>query len=129
MTKIIAIILSFTILFQSFNFDFEDFNKIPDLVEHISSHLNNGDTFAEFIAMHYGIEVNSHEQDHKEHKELPFKQQYLDSHFQVVFILCAHNYPIKFSEIKLKTTNFTYKEPTTNLFINNFFQPPQKLHS
>jgi len=129
MTRISAIILSFTILFQSFNFDLEDFNKIPTLVEHITCHLKSGDSFTEFIAMHYGTESNNHEQDHKEHNELPFKHQHLESHFQMVFILCVQNYPVNFNEINLETNNFKYKEPSTNLFIDNFFQPPQKLHS
>ena len=40
-------------------------------------HLKSGDSFKEFIAMHYGIESNIHEQEHKEHKELPFKHQHL----------------------------------------------------
>ena len=129
MTRILAIILSFTILFQSFILEIEDFNKFPTLIEHISSHLKNGDSLAEFIEMHYGSESNSHDKEHNEHKELPFKHQHLESHFQMVFILCVHNYPLSFNDIKIETNNFNYKEPITNLFINNFFQPPQKLHS
>jgi hypothetical protein len=129
MSKISAIIVSFTILFQSFSFDLDDINKIPALVDHISCHLKSGDSFAEFIAMHYGSEMNNHENNHKEHKELPFRHQSLESHFQMVLILCFHNYSVNFNEIKLETNNFNYKEPTTNLFINNFFEPPQKLHS
>jgi hypothetical protein len=129
MTRFLAIILSFTILFQSFNFDLKDFNKIPTLVDHISCHLKEGDSILEFLSMHYGNESNIHEEEHKEHKELPFKQQHLESNFQIVFILNVQNYPLNFNEIKLETNNFTYKEPTTDLFINNFFQPPQKLHS
>ena len=129
MTKISAIILSFTILFQSFNFDIDDINRLPALVDHISCHLKSGDSFAEFIEKHYGSESNNHEQDHKDHNKLPFKHQHLESHFQMVFILCVHNYPINFNEINLESNNFTYKEPITNSFINNFFQPPQKLHS
>ncbi|GGK49763.1 MULTISPECIES: hypothetical protein [Flavobacteriaceae] len=129
MTKISAIILSLTILFQSFNFDLEDLNNIPALADHISCHLDSGDSFVDFFEMHYGSESNNHEQEHKEHKELPFKHQHLESHFQMVYILCVQNYPFNFNEVKLETNNFTYKEPTTNLFINNLFQPPQKLHS
>ena len=129
MLKISAVILSFTILFQSFSLEIEDFNNLPVLVDHIASHLNEGDSLAEFIALHYGSELNKHEQEHKEHKELPFKHHHLESHFQMVFILCVHNYPLPFSEIKIDTNNFEYKEPITKSFINNFFQPPQKLHS
>lgn len=129
MSKILAIIVSITILFQSFGLEIEDLNKFPELVDHISCHLNSGDSFAEFIAMHYGSEVNNHELEHNEHKELPFKHQHVESHLQMAFIIYVYNDSINFNEIKLDTNNFTYKEPTTNLFINNFFQPPQKLHS
>lgn len=129
MTKISAIILSFTILFQSFSLEIEDFNKFPTLIDHISCHLKSGDSFAEFIVMHYGSELNNHEKEHKEHKELPFKHQHLESHFQMALIVCVNNYSVNFNEVKLETNNFNYKEPTTNSFINNFFEPPQKLHS
>ena len=129
MTKISAIILSFTILFQSFSLEIEDFNKFPTLIDHISCHLKSGDSLAEFIVMHYGSELNNHEKEHKEHKELPFKHQHLESHFQMALIVCVNNYSVNFNEVKLETNNFNYKEPTTNLFINNFFEPPQKLHS
>ena len=129
MTKIFAIILTFAILFQSFSLEIEDFNKFPTLIDHISCHLKSGDSFADFITLHYGSDFNNHEQEHKEHKELPFKHQHADAHYHIVYIICNNNYAIKNSAVIDISKNFTYNEPSTNLYVNNFFQPPQRLHS
>ncbi|UMB54692.1 hypothetical protein MKD41_04290 [Lutibacter sp. A64] len=125
MTRILAIILSFTILLQSFSFDLDDINKIPALVDHISCHLKSGDSFSEFIAMHYGGEVTNHEQDHKEHKELPFKHHHSDTHFQLIYLICNNNYAIENGILINTSENFTYKEPYTSLLVTTIFQPPK----
>lgn len=125
MNKGIAFILSFTLLFQSFNFDYSDIEKLPILVQHLSSHIDEGDTFNAFISMHYGVATQSHERDHKEHGELPFKHEHLDTHFQLVFLLSGHQYPLDGIDNNHNTNNFNYKEPLTSLVVLNFFQPPK----
>jgi hypothetical protein len=125
MNKITVVILSFTILFQSFSFDLEDFNKIPTLVEHISCHLKNGDSFTDFIVMHYGSELANHEKDHKEHQELPFKHHHTDAHFHSVYIICSNNLEVLSTDFIGNQTNFTYKEPFTNPITSTIFQPPK----
>jgi len=125
MTKIAAIILSFTVLFQSFNFDLTDVQKIPTLVAHFSCHLEKGDNLSDFVSLHYGSSIEKHQEDHHEHKELPFKHQHIDSHFQLAFLIGTNSYPINHSDSKVETNNFNYKEPSSQLFENNFFQPPK----
>ncbi|SFS33077.1 hypothetical protein [Lutibacter maritimus] len=125
MGKIGAFILSFTILFQSFNFEIDDVYKLPTLINHITCHIENGDNFGNFIDLHYGNKSNSHQEKHKEHKDLPFKHQHSDSHMQL-FVMNNLKLNVSNLEIGFNTKNFIYKEPTSNQFTNNFLQPPQK---
>lgn len=126
MQKITVVILSFTILFQSFSIEIADFSKISTLVEHFICHFENGDTLTDFMSMHYGSEVDMHENEHKEHKELPFKHKHLDSHFQNVYALFSQEIFNSFNEVSFKEHKFAYNEPTSNSFINSLLQPPQK---
>jgi len=123
--KLGAILLSFTILFQSFNFEISDIFKLSTLIDHMASHLDEGDDINTFISMHYGITTKSHKKDHKEHGELPFKHEHLDTHFQFAFLLSGHQYPLDYIENNHDIKNFNYKEPLTSLVVLNFFQPPK----
>lgn len=125
MHKTIVIILSITILFQSSNFEIKDIHKIPMLVSHIISHVEAGDSFSDFISMHYGKQANMHKNEHKEHRKLPFKDKQLETHFQHVYTLLSQEIYTTFKEIQYKEHEFAYNEPTSNLFVNSFLQPPQ----
>ena len=129
MNKIAAILLSFTILIQSFNFELLDINKLPTLINHFVCHYEKGDSISDFLTMHYGDKANSHEKDHNEHKRLPFKHQHLDSHFQLTLILYSNDIYVKNNELVSKKDIFSYKETSTNFILSNIFQPPQRLHS
>ena len=126
MFKLTAFILSFTILAQSASFDIIDITKFSTFFTHINNHIDDGDDFADFIDLHYGNKIDLHQNKHKEHKELPFKHQHIDSNFQFVFVLDTYNLNISSPEDRFKLNNFNHEEPTSNLYINNFFQPPQK---
>jgi len=126
MNKILVIILSFTILFQSFNLDFSDFGKIPTLVNHIVCHFETGDSFGDFISMHYGSQFNMHKNEHNEHKELPFKHKHIEAQFQYVSALFSNDIFTSFNELAFAENKFAYNEPTSNSFVNSFSQPPQK---
>lgn len=125
MIKVAAFILALTVLIQSFNFDASDLQKIPTLVNHFSSHFDNGDSLSEFVSMHYGSSTQNHEEEHQEHGELPFKHQHIDSHFQLAFVITVNQYPLDCIETSHDTQNFNYKEPLTSLVVHNFFQPPK----
>jgi len=124
--KLTAFILSFTILAQSASFDIIDITKFSTFFTHINNHIEEGDNFSDFMDLHYGSKIDLHQNKHKEHKELPFKHQHIDSNFQFVFVLDTYNLNISSPEDRFKLNNFNYEEPTSNLYINNFFQPPQK---
>lgn len=126
MYKISVVILSFTILIQSFKVELTDFNKIPILVNHITTHIETGDSFADFISMHYGSKFRAHKNRHKEHRELPFKHEHVEAHFQYVYTFISEYFFVSFEEITFKENKFAYNEPTSNSFVNNVFQPPQK---
>ena len=126
MGKIGAFILSFTILFQSFNFEIDDVYKLPTLINHITCHIENGDSFGNFIDLHYGNDKKSHQEKHKEHKDLPFKHQHSDSHVQLIYVMSSSNFDFNFSETRFENGKFTYKNLFSNQYINNFLQPPQK---
>ncbi len=126
MAKLGGGILSFTMLFQSFNFEVDDMYGIPTFINHVSEHIESGDDFADFIDLHYGNKTTSHQDKHTDHKDLPFKHQHSDSHVQLLFVLSNLKLDISIPEIGFTTKNFSYKEPTSNQYINNFFQPPQK---
>lgn len=125
MNKVVAFLLAVTVLFQSSNFDINDLQKIPILVNHLSCHFEEGDSLSEFVSMHYGSTTNSHEKDHKEHKELPFKHEHVDSHFQLAFVIHVNQFPLEVVENTHDIKNFIYKEPLTSLVVQNFFQPPK----
>lgn len=126
MNKISVVILSISILIQSFNIEFDDFSLMPDLINHIRCHFETGDSFSEFVSMHYGSDINKHEYEHNEHDKLPFKQDQLESHFQFVYTLCAENDIDYFNETLLSKDKFSYSESASKLFGNTLFQPPQK---
>lgn len=125
MFKSFAVILSLTILLQSASMQFDDFDKIPNLFNHISQHLDEGDSIIDFFSMHYGFELENHKNDHNEHQKLPFKHQNLDGHIQLVIVPSF----FKTSDLELvifnKRTRFYYSEPLAHLFTNYIFQPPR----
>ncbi|MFD0762316.1 hypothetical protein ACFQZW_09505 [Lutibacter aestuarii] len=125
MNKIAAVILSLTILFQSFSFDLDDLSKVSTLINHIYCHIDNGDSFTDFIEMHYGSKLTQHENEHRGHQELPFKHQHVDTHFNIVYIICNNNLSIQNKEFIFSSKNFAYKEPITNLIATSIFQPPK----
>ena len=103
MGKIGAIILSFTILFQSFSFEPGDVYNFSTFINHVSSHIESGDNFADFIDLHYGDKANSHQNKHKEHQDLPFKHQHVDSQMQLVFVFNSLNIDLYMKESKYGT--------------------------
>ena len=125
MYKISSVILSFTMLFQSFNLDLDDFKMLPVFVDHVKCHLKMGDNFGDFISLHYGEEMGKHKEEHKEHDKLPFKHGHLEAHSQLVYTLHSENDILCLKETYLKKNKFSYIETSSNLFVTNFFQPPQ----
>jgi hypothetical protein len=125
MQKITVVILSFTILFHSLNFEIQDVSKVSALVNHITYHFKAGDSVADFFSMHYGSELSSHKNKHKEHQKLPFKHQHFETQAQFVYLISLENTAISFKPFTLNKNKFAYKSSMQNLFINSILQPPQ----
>ena len=124
--KLGTILLSFTILFQSFNIEIGDVLKISKLIDHITCHIEQGDDMLVFFDLHYGDKVALHKDKHKEHNELPFKHQHIDIHIQYLHTILEEKIAESYTDLNTVKNNFSYKDPHTNSFINSFFQPPQK---
>lgn len=128
MKKIIVVIYSFLILFQSFNINIEDFSKVNALWEHASYHQEAyGDNFFMFLSEHYGEKMTSHQNDHNDHQDLPFKDTpHIHPHANTAFVLFA---PVVFSvylQISTpKSLDFFYKKPFSSFEISAVFQPPK----
>jgi len=128
MSKLIVISYSFLILIQSFNINIEDISKFSALLEHAKYHQEMyGDNFFEFLSEHYGEQMDSHQSKHKEHEDLPFKDEHhILSHVNTSFtlfesIIFSLNSP---SYIDV-SVNFFYKEPISSFEKPSVFQPPK----
>ncbi|WP_179353029.1 hypothetical protein [Winogradskyella vidalii] len=127
MTKLVAFTYSLLILFQSFNISLEDFSKFGVLLEHADYHKEMyGDTFFEFLAEHYGNAKITHDNNHKEHKDLPFKgTHHFCSHISSVFINTTITYDFTQRDFIKIPFNFYYTDSHTNFEKSSVFQPPK----
>ena len=127
MSKILAITYSLLILLQSFNINLEDISKFSALLEHAEFHEEMyGDTFFEFLAEHYGDARDSHDNDHEEHEDLPFKDSHhMCTHINTSFIGLANNFEINYQEFIEIPFNFHYNETITDAVKTSIFQPPR----
>ena len=124
MKKVLVVILSYTILFQSFNFKMNEILMIPNLVQHLKVHIKNGDSIVEFISLHYGNKYASHKDKDKEHQELPFHSD-TNSFYKVNFIDFTDKIANISTERSSESKNFIYVELFVNLLEHSIFQPPK----
>lgn len=128
MSKLIVVFYSFLILIQSFNINIEDISKFSALLEHAKYHKEvYGDTFLNFISEHYGEQMASHEDKHKEHENLPFKDDHhIFTHINTAFTLFSTStftvHCQTFTEVPL---NFFYSEHFSLFEKPSVFQPPK----
>lgn len=128
MSKVVVVLYSFLILIQSFNINIEDISKFNALMEHAKYHKEKyGDTFFDFLSEHYGNEMASHNEKHKEHEKLPFKDHHhLLCHINTSFIQTTHIvYSINHQDFTENPVNFFYKEPFSSFEKPSVFQPPK----
>ncbi len=130
MTKFFAISSALLILFQSFNLDINDVLEMDELVEHYQFHSREyGDTILVFLSKHYGELKTDHHQKHeeeqKDHEELPFQHQY-SSPTTIVFISNKiPGYDTRIQVLENNPGNFHYFDFYTSLLGDSPFQPPR----
>tara|TARA_R110002033_G_scaffold60806_3_gene111121 strand:+ start:1606 stop:1908 length:303 start_codon:yes stop_codon:yes gene_type:complete len=97
------------------------------LLKHAEFHKEKyGDTFFEFLAEHYGDSKVNHEDDHEEHKDLPFKDaQHMLTHTNTSFISITNNFDFQYQEFIEIPFNFHYEDTFTNFEKSSIFQPPK----
>ncbi|NND78686.1 MAG: hypothetical protein HKN53_02170 [Maribacter sp.] len=131
MAKIFSITLSFLILFQSATLDLSDLAQIDELLEHAEFHSEKyGDNVLEFLSKHYGELQKEHSRDHqeekKEHEELPFTQ-HCCTHVFTAFVINKTQLPaLKISGLVDFTTNFYYLDNYASIEKFDIFQPPKQ---
>lgn len=126
MTKLLSIYFASLIFFQSFNLSFEDFSRLSALVEHVSYHQKTyGDSFIDFLSEHYGNSASSHNDEHQEHKDLPFKDHHQTCHTHINFTLQVLCFSLDYEPFIEIPFNFYYSESSSLFEKPSFFQPPK----
>jgi len=126
MQKLFAISYVVLILFQSLNFGFEDISKFKTLIEHVQYHKEMyGDSLIEFLAEHYGEAQENHQNDHKEHKNLPFKDHHMCTHINMPFINNDTSFDLSYLDFVEIPFNFFYRDCFTSCEKPSVFQPPK----
>jgi len=127
MTKFITILLSNLILLQSLNIDVASFSKLNVLLEHAQFHQEKyGDSFFEFLSEHYGNQNLLAKKEHKEHKDLPFKQNTHNcTHHITDFSFNTTFFEIKNNVFLESKPNYSYKESLSFFEKPSIFQPPK----
>ena len=128
MGNLVVIFYSFLILLQSFNLNIEDISKLNALIDHAQYHKEMyGDNFFEFLSEHYGEQMASHQNQHKDHENLPFKDhKHMLCHNNTAFILTPHLIPpLNQQSFKETPLDFFYKEFISLYEKPSVFQPPK----
>lgn len=127
MNRFISILFSGIILVQSFNISFEDVSKLNVLLKHMEYHqITFGDNYIDFLVKHYSEDINQHDNNHEEHKNLPFKDGHQTStHVDTSYTCDAGYFSIEYDTFIDFPFNFFYKESTSNFEKPSIFQPPK----
>ncbi len=130
MARIATILLSISILAQSFNLHIEDAIELSEIVEHAELHKSRyGDSFFVFLSKHYGDLKESHKKQHqeeeREHSHPPLQHD-CSFQMQTAFVLNAFAFSIEDAKGVMQTsTNFYYEDKFSTFEKQKIFQPPR----
>jgi len=125
MRKIVSILLISLILIQTSNASTGDILQVKNLYQHAKFHQEAyGDSFLDFLSEHYGNQMQQHQDEHQDHKNLPLKHQG-NSTDTVVTITSNANCSIEDHPLVEIPLNFFYSESTSKFERKAHFQPPQ----
>jgi hypothetical protein len=127
--KIIAYILTLNLLVANFfpSQNLGELAKVFSLIDHWHHHETESNIdFWAYLMLHY-TDHQHHEQDHKQHEDLPFhshqQNQNLITYFVGAFFTIQYEQKAYFSENK--TLFSIYKNQFSSLFIADIWQPPK----
>lgn len=128
MLRLTAILLSSLILLQNFHLGISDLVRLDELLEHARYHQEQyGDSFATFLAKHYGDQKKDHDREHQEHEQLPFQhfpQQFLgNTHYFLAQRFVWSGLP---ENQESQTHLFYYHLRSPGEFEDGVFQPPRR---
>ncbi|TXH26949.1 MAG: hypothetical protein E6Q96_07140 [Cyclobacteriaceae bacterium] len=128
MKRAVAHILM-TVFLMGAVFDLHDLSKVPYMINHFQRHQNKNNSFSisEFFDLHYGSMAEQHdEQEHEQHKGLPFKSHdCTSSHGMMVLTVFQPQIESSFSLI-VSYSNF-YESTYLSDFSQSIWQPPKQL--
>lgn len=126
MKVVFSIILSVSLIFQTFNLQNDNLGDMGELLEHYQYHsLEYEDSLADFLVKHYGSKKAEHSNEHSGHDELPFNHN-SSTTSTVAFVVDFQNSPaIKPFLINLQPEEFFYSSFYTSLSLGKIFQPPR----
>lgn len=126
MKVVFSVLLSASLIFQTFNLPTEHIGDFGELWEHFEYHsLEYDDSLADFLIKHYGSQKAEHSNEHPEHEKLPFNQN-SSTLSGTVFVVDFQKLPsINPLLIINKPGNFFYSSFYTFLSQVQIFQPPK----
>lgn len=123
-----ALVILFLFSFLSANTAFGEILKLPLLIHHYIEHSqeDNDNSVMDFLAKHYGKDINHHHDDsHHDHENLPFKTSNTHTVQMVSFQPLLIQFSKKSSvEDKLKTP-IRQQQNYSNAYLNSIWQPPK----
>jgi len=128
MSKLTSTALSLILLVQSFQITATDIWQLDDLFIHAIEHYQKtGDSFLEFMSLHYGDQKIAHNQEHSQHKNLPFQHE-IDVLSTTTFYFQEVDLDRKNSIIQnLQKSRFYYQGFFSVFELRTLFQPPISL--
>jgi hypothetical protein len=121
------ITVSVLLLFLLGNSAFTELTKFPILIHHYQEHklIDSENSFYDFLAEHYALEINHADDEHNDHENLPFKtQDYQSVHVAKIIEQLAHTFLCKTSEfISLLPYKIVFF--FCNDYLSCIWQPPR----
>ena len=130
MKKVVIILISLLVFFQSMGVNIADVYLLKDLLEHVQYHSEDiGDDFLMFFQKHYGDLKAEHHNNNKEeksqHEKLPFQQNKCNHLLTEIVVL---DYGVLLEKPLFSYTansHFYYQDLYSSLERDSIFQPPQ----
>lgn len=130
MKKVVIILISLLVFFQSMGVNIADVYLLKDLLEHVQYHSEDiGDDFLMFFQKHYGDLKAEHHNNNKEeksqHEKLPFQQNKCNHILTEIVVLDCGVLLEKPLFSYTANSHFYYQDLYSSRERDSIFQPPQ----